>query len=79
MGIPVITNAGVGDVADVVKRYNAGIILPELNESSFNDAAGTIIKKQCFNREEIRKGALDFYDLKAAIEKYRKVYGLILN
>jgi Glycosyltransferase len=79
MGIPVITNAGVGDVADIVERYNSGIILPELNESAFNDAAVTIIKKQCFNREEIRKGALDFYDLKAAIEKYRKVYGLILS
>ena len=79
MGIPLITNAGVGDVADIVKRYNAGIVLPELNEASFNDTAGMIIKKQCFNREEIRNGAIDFYDLKSAIEKYRKVYGLILN
>ncbi len=79
MGIPVITNEGVGDVADIVKKYNAGIVLPELNEKEFRQAADMIIGDKIFNPEEIRKGAKDFYDLTSAIEKYVKVYRLILN
>jgi glycosyltransferase involved in cell wall biosynthesis len=79
MGIPVITNEGVGDVADIVKKYNAGIVLTELNKIEFKRAADMIIGDKIFNPEEIRKGAKDYYDLNVAIEKYGKVYRLILN
>jgi hypothetical protein len=78
MGIPLITNKGVGDVADIVKKYTAGIVLPELNDVSYNHAAD-LIKYKNFDRDEIRKGAVEFYNLGSAIEKYLKVYEIILG
>jgi glycosyltransferase involved in cell wall biosynthesis len=78
MGIPLITNKGVGDVADIVKKYNAGIVLSELNDTSYNHAAD-LIKYKNFDRDEIRKGAVEFYNLDSAIEKYLKVYEIILG
>ncbi|MEP6615527.1 MAG: glycosyltransferase [Ginsengibacter sp.] len=79
MGIPLITNDGVGDVADIVKYYKAGVVLSTLDNSSMNDAAELITANPSFDRAEIRKGAADFYNLKKAVGKYLEVYRLILN
>ena len=79
MGIPVITNAGVGDVEDITNRYNAGIIIQELNSSGYQKAAQMIAEGKTFNREEIIRGAADYYNLDNAIGKYLGVYRKILG
>ena len=79
MGIPVITNSGVGDVAEIVTKYRAGYIINDLSENEFNTVANNIAGGNNFNREEIRKGAFDFYALPEAIERYRKVYAGIFK
>lgn len=78
MGIPIITNEGVGDVAEIVAKYNSGMVLKGLNEQEFLDAAESISKEIYFDKINIRNGAKEFYDLQSAIEKYRKVYENIL-
>ncbi len=35
MGIPVITNSGVGDVADIVEKYNSGFVLRKLGKEEY--------------------------------------------
>ncbi len=79
MGIPVITNAGVGDVKEVTTKYNAGIVLNTLNVLEYEKAAGIISEKKKFNKEEIIQGAKEYYDLDAAIQKYLYVYKKILE
>ncbi|MEO8819767.1 MAG: glycosyltransferase [Ginsengibacter sp.] len=78
MGIPVITNSGVGDVAEIVQKYHSGIVLKELNESEFQQTAELICKENSFDKAEIRKGAEEFYNLDRAIEKYHEIYKQIL-
>ena len=78
MGIPVITNAGVGDVEEVVNKYQSGIVLKELNTAEFERAALEISLKKVFNQEKIIQGANEFYSLEKAVEKYLKVYKKIL-
>jgi len=78
MGIPVITNSGVGDVAEIVEKYHSGIVLNELNPSKFEYAADLIHGTNNFDRNEIRKGAKEFYNLDNAIEKYREIYNQVL-
>ena len=39
MGIPLITNGGVGDVEEIVLKYNSGIVLNEFSEAAFESAA----------------------------------------
>ncbi|MFZ4058018.1 MAG: glycosyltransferase [Ferruginibacter sp.] len=79
MGIPVITNSGVGDVKEIVEKYNAGIVIDAFNDTAFNAVAQKIASGITFNNAEIRKGAIDFYALNNAIEKYKKVYTALFN
>lgn len=79
MGIPVITNAGVGDVEEITTKYNAGIVLKDLNPNEYQKAAEIISKENHFNKEEIINGAKEYYDLEKAIRKYLKVYNTILT
>jgi hypothetical protein len=78
MGVPVITNAGVGDVAQIVAKYNSGIVMKELNEQEFLCAAESLSKEIYFDKTNIRNGAKEFYDLQSAIEKYTRMYENIL-
>ena len=79
MGIPVITNAGIGDVEDITNRYSAGIVLKEFSEEEFTRASDLLASGIRFNRQAIIQGARDFYDLESAVQKYLEVYQTILG
>jgi glycosyltransferase involved in cell wall biosynthesis len=79
MGIPLITNSGVGDVETIVTRYNSGIVINEFNEQEFTNAALKIAAGQDYNTGGIRQGAKEFYSLDSAIEKYTGIYNSILQ
>jgi glycosyltransferase involved in cell wall biosynthesis len=77
MGIPVITNGGVGDVAEIVSKYNSGYVVDDFLPSTFSAVIDKITAGNHFNKEEIRKGAKEYYALEKAITKYKKVYDII--
>jgi glycosyltransferase involved in cell wall biosynthesis len=79
MGIPVITNAGVGDVEEITNKYNGGIVLKSLNKAEYNKAAELIVQGKAFNRDEIVAGANEYYNLDSAVQKYYSVYKKILG
>ena len=77
MGIPIITNSGVGDVAEIVIKYNSGIVIKELNKGEYQKAADLISDNSLFEKNSIRKTAKEIYDLNFAIEKYKTIYNQI--
>jgi glycosyltransferase involved in cell wall biosynthesis len=79
MGIPLITNAGVGDVANIVEKYHSGIVLKDLNQEEFISAANGIRLGVSFDSNTIRNGAKEYYNLDNAIEKYHEIYQKILK
>lgn len=79
MGIPVITNAGVGDVEEITEKYNAGMVLKHFNNIDFEKAAAKIAEDKKFNKEQIINGAKEYYSLENAIQKYLFVYKKILD
>lgn len=79
MGIPVIANSGVGDVADIIKKYKSGYIVDDFTNASFDRIIDQLMKKNDFDAMAIRNAAADFYALDTAIERYRKVYNIILE
>ncbi len=79
MGIPVISNAGVGDVADIIKKYQSGIVLKTFDPEEFQLASDLIRNQIPFDKNAIRNGAKEFYNLDNAVEKYAKIYNAILN
>jgi len=78
MGIPVVTNSGVGDLAEIIAQSKSGIVLSKLSESEYLSAATRIAEGISFESKLIRKGAIEFYNLENAIEKYNKIYERIL-
>ena len=77
MGIPVITNSGVGDVKEIVEKYEAGYVVDDFSESSFTTVIDQVVAGRTFNPLQIRNGAKAFYSLDDALEKYRAVYAKI--
>ena len=78
MGIPVITNSGVGDVATIVEDYNSGIVVNDFTDESFDKAIHTLTSSD-FDKAEIRKGAFKVYALENAISLYATMYQSILE
>ena len=79
MGIPVITNSGIGDVEAIVKDRHNGIVIPDFTPSSFGKAVDHIDELLTLDPETIRKEALPYYDLKEGVNKYLQVYRKILG
>ena len=71
MGIPVICNSGVGDSDAIVKKYNSGLVIDSLDPASFGSLDMT---ERVYDEKEIRKGALDYFDLEKGIQAYSKAY-----
>ena len=78
MGIPVITNAGVGDVAEIVEKYQSGFVIKKLDQENFTQYPQKIFSAS-FDSKKIRDGACEFYSLENAVQKYQKVYDHILE
>ena len=78
MGIPVITNAGVGDVQEVVTKYDSGFVLEKMSQQNYSHYAGKLIDTS-FDSKKIRDGAAEYYSLERAIQQYAEVYARVLN
>ncbi len=79
MGIPLITNSGVGDVEMIVNRYKAGVIIDAFTDQAFTMAAEKAASGFLYNSSNIRQGATEFYSLDKANEKYINIYKSILG
>jgi glycosyltransferase involved in cell wall biosynthesis len=79
MGIPVITNGGVGDVAEIVQSTNSGIVIDEFTDAVFESAINEVANKKDYDAAAIRAGAVKWYSLESAIEKYTRIYKSILG
>ncbi len=79
MGIPVITNSGVGDVAEIVQSCKSGILLNEFTDAVFETAINQVAGNMNYDAAAIRAGAIKWYSLESAIEKYSRIYKRILG
>jgi glycosyltransferase involved in cell wall biosynthesis len=79
MGIPVITNSGVGDVADIIEKSSSGIVLKSFSEAEFECVSKTIAAGISFDKNSIRNAAFQYYNLENAVDKYSKIYNTILK
>lgn len=74
MGIPVITNSGVGDTDEIIKKYKSGILIENFNEEDYIKAALKIEDLLTWDKNAIRNGAEDYFSLEKGVEAYAKVY-----
>jgi len=78
MGIPVIANAGVGDVQSIIEYTAGGYVVKDFSENAFANAIDTMPQWTHIEPKEIREKAEHFYSLQRGIELYRKCYAELL-
>jgi len=74
MGIPFITNSGVGDVDPFVERTGAGLLVKSFTDASYDEVIGKIPELLKLSPEKIRNMAMDEYSLHHGISVYYNVY-----
>jgi glycosyltransferase involved in cell wall biosynthesis len=76
LGIPIICNSGVGDTDAIVEKFNAGKIIPTLNNETYSQ---TPLDQTSYDLSIIRKGAKEVYSLEKGVEKYYSVYEFVMS
>jgi glycosyltransferase involved in cell wall biosynthesis len=73
MGIPVICNRGVGDVAESVEGHSVGWVLDTLQVEEYDRVIANV-DQTAFDATHIRSAALAQYSLKEGVRQYAGVY-----
>lgn len=76
-GVPVIINAGIGDSADIVKRYDAGVVLNDFKEEEYRRAIQEmkrLMRDKAAVRSRCAEAAKAFFSLDMATKRYDTVY-----
>ena len=80
-GVPVVANEGVGDVADIIRRYNVGVVVTGGSETAMATALDElkVLRSDPDLPSRCRKAAEEVFSLEAGTEAYRKLYADILE
>ena len=78
MGIPVITNTGVGDVDEIIEKNKAGIIVNGTDDKSYYQAVEEIQAFEKQGPDFYRAISQKYFDVEIGIEKYYSVYKRII-
>ena len=79
MGIPVICNAGVGDVENIITTADVGYVIQDFREEDFRkciEAIPALLKK---DPQQIRNSIENLYSLNKGIEKYLESYNAVFQ
>ena len=74
MEIPVLTNAGVGDVDSIIEETNCGVIISKFNKKEYQQAVSNLLENCNLYKSNTVAAASNYFSLQDGVEKYAKVY-----
>lgn len=74
MGIPIITNSGIGDTDAIINKYNSGFLITEFNDSSYQEAVNEIDALVNLSKNSFAKGADEYFSLNKGNTSYLNIY-----
>lgn len=74
MGVPVLTNSGIGDVDQIVTKTQCGLLIHGFNEKDYRKIAGDLIENSNLYKENTVSAANQYFSLQEGIERYAKIY-----
>ncbi len=78
IGLPIVTNDGVGDVSAMVADMECGVAIPDFSDAIYVQALDKI-EAVGSSPLECRERALPWFDVNIAIERYNRIYWEMLN
>ncbi len=76
MGVPVITNSGVGDVDSIIQETTCGLFISEFKEKEYQQTVTDLLKNRNLYKQNTTAAANQFFSLKDGVAKYAQVYHL---
>jgi glycosyltransferase involved in cell wall biosynthesis len=73
VGLPVVTNSGIGDVAAIVRDLRAGVVVPSFDTAAYRDAIEQLARLR-INPQQLREGARRWFDVRGGISTYDGIY-----
>lgn len=74
MQVPVVTNAGVGDVDSIIYETNCGVVIPDFNKKEYQQAVYDLLENRNLYTSNTVAAANTYFSLEDGIEKYANVY-----
>ena len=74
MGIPIVTNAGIGDVDNIIYETKCGTLIENFNQQEYKKAVEDLLKNCNLYKSNTIKAANTYFSLKDGVEKYSKIY-----
>ncbi len=74
MGIPAISNTNVGDQERLFEKYTMGELVDSFDSETYKKIIDKIDDLEKLDKEELRKSAVDYYNLESGVEKYAAIY-----
>lgn len=78
MGLPIVTNGGVGDVAEIVAESGCGVVVDRFDRGAY-EAAVARLERLHTSPERIRAAGLRRFDAAEGIARYDAVYRALLE
>lgn len=74
LGIPLICNAGVGDVSTMVVESGTGICIADFSEASLSRLSAEAVTLLQIPKSKIREVAKRFFSLSSGVNEYHRIY-----
>jgi glycosyltransferase involved in cell wall biosynthesis len=76
-GLPVVANDGVGDVAEIIRRYRVGVVVEAGTEEAMRAAAAQLARllQDPDLSQRCRTAAEEWFSLASGVEAYDRLYG----
>ncbi len=74
MQVPVVTNAGVGDVDSIIDETKCGVIVSNFNKREYQQAVSDLLENRNLYMSNTVTAASSYFSLQDGIEKYASVY-----
>jgi glycosyltransferase involved in cell wall biosynthesis len=78
VGLPIVANAGVGDVADIIGRTACGVAVNEFSDAAYSRSLD-VIDAGVRDAAGRRRVAAECFDVGLGIERYDRIYWRLLN
>ena len=79
LGIPCLTNRGVGDVDEIMSRNPQGVLIDGWNSADYAAAIEKMLKLPPNGRSQSRQMACEMFSLENGIAAYESIYEKITH
>jgi glycosyltransferase involved in cell wall biosynthesis len=79
MGLPVITNGGVGDVQNNITAVGGGLVVESFDQVNYKRVISRLDSILHLDPEQIRERAMALFDLRSAVAGYVDLYETVLD